>query len=238
MKVYVRDGQVQRVTVDTKAPVVPGAFCVRPTLAKAYQHHPFRLNFPMKRSGPRGANQWRQISWNQALNEIAEKLDTIRHRYGAEAVATSSGTGRGGAEFAKTRFMNLFGSPNRIGVITICYAPRAMVWFATFGGHLVPDRKPGKTKMMVLWGRNAHEGGPSSWHGFLKAKKAGMKTMVFDPRFIEPSRRADRWVQLRPGTDAALALGMIHVIIEEGLYHKTFVENCTVGFLELKEKGS
>jgi len=132
MKVYVKDARVQRVVVDTDAPVIPGAYCVRPTLAKAYQEHPFRLNYPMKRSGARGANQWKQISWDQALDEIAEKLSKIRLQYGAEAVATSSGTGRGGAEFAKTRFMNLFGSPNRIGVITICYAPRAMVWFITF----------------------------------------------------------------------------------------------------------
>ena len=236
MKVYVKDGRVQRVAVDTEAPVGPGGFCVRPTLAKDYQHHPFRLHFPLKRSGSRGANQWTRISWDRALDEIAEKLEGIRREFGAEAVATSSGTGRGAAEFAKTRFMNLFGSPNRIGVITICYAPRAMVWFATFGGHLVPDRKAGKTKMIVHWGRNAHEGGPSSWSSFQKAKKAGMKTMVIDPRFIEPSRQADRWVQIRPGTDVALALGMMHVIIAEGLYDKPFVEKYTAGFSELKKR--
>ncbi len=238
MKVYVKDGQVQRVAVDTRAPVIPGAFCVRPTLAKDYQHHPFRLKFPLKRAGARGADEWTQISWTQALDEIAEKLETIRRRYGAEAVVASSGTGRGAAEFAKTRFMNLFGSPNRIGVITICYAPRAMVWFTTFGGHLVPDRKPGKTKLIVHWGRNAHEGGPSSWHSFQKGKQAGMKTMVIDPRFIEPSRQADRWVQIRPGTDAALALGMMHIIIEEGLHDKTFVENYTSGFSALKKRAA
>jgi len=236
MKVYVKDGKVQRVAVDTRAPVNPGAFCVRPTLAKAYQHHPFRLNYPMKRAGERGANQWQKISWNQALDEISEKLQAIRQQYGAEAVVTSSGTGRGAAEFAKTRFMNLFGSPNRMGIITICYAPRAMVWFATFGGHLVADRRPGKTKMVVHWGRNAHEGGPSSWNSFCKAKKAGMKTMVIDPRFTEPSRQAARWVQIWPGTDAALALGMINIIIEEGLYHKDFVQKYTSGFDELKKR--
>ena len=152
MKVYVKNGQVQRVAVDTNAPVNPGAFCVRPTLARAYQQHPFRLKFPLKRAGARGANQWQQISWAQALDEISEKLRVIRRKYGAEALATSSGTGRGAAEFAKTRFMNLFGSPNRMGIITICYAPRAMVWFTTFGGHLVADRKPGKTKLLVHWG--------------------------------------------------------------------------------------
>lgn len=235
-KVYVEDGKIRRVAVDTKAPVVPGAFCVRPTLAKEYQSHPFRLKFPLKRKGLRGSNEWEQISWDQALDEIAGKLSQIRDQYGAEAVATSSGTGRGAAEFAKTRFMNCFGSPNRIGIITICYAPRAMVWFSTFGGHIVPDRKPGKTRMMVLWGRNPHEGGPSSWNSFLKAKKAGMKTMVFDPRCTEPARQADRWVQFRPGTDVVLALGMTHVIIEEELYHKEFIQEYTSGFEALKER--
>lgn len=236
VKVYVDAERVQKVTVDTKAPVVPGAFCVRPTLAKDYQDHTFRLSFPLKRKGPRGSNEWEQISWDQALDEIAGRLAQLRDQYGAEAIATSSGTGRGAAEFAKTRFMNLFGSPNRLGVVTICYAPRAMVWFSTFGGPLVPDRKHGKTQMMVLWGRNPHEGGPSSWYSFLNAKKAGMKTMVVDPRCTEPSRQADRWVQLRPGTDVALALGMIQVIVEEELYQKEFVEEHTAGFPALTER--
>src|SRR5665811_1452670 len=91
MKVYVEDGHVQKVRYDTQAPVGPGAYCVRPTLAKAYQEHPFRLSYPLKRRGARGANQWEQISWDQALCEIAKKLDHLRQRYGAETLATSSG---------------------------------------------------------------------------------------------------------------------------------------------------
>ncbi|UCF84248.1 MAG: molybdopterin-dependent oxidoreductase, partial [Desulfobacteraceae bacterium] len=228
--------RVQKVTVDTKAPVIPGSFCVRPTLAKEYQEHPFRLNYPMKRLGERGANQWEQISWDKALDEIAEKLSFIRKNYGAEAVATSSGTGRGAWEFAKTRFMNLFGSPNRFGAVTICYGPRSVVWFTTFGGAIVPDRKPGKTRMMVLWGRNPHEGGPSSWHSFKKAMQNGIKTMVVDPRCTEAARQADWWVQVKPGTDTALALGMMHVIIKEGLFDRGFVEDHTSGFPQLKER--
>lgn len=238
MKVYVEAGEIKKVSVDTAAPVTPGVFCVRPTLARDYQNHPFRLSFPLKRRGARGANDWEQISWDRALDEIAAKLARIRDQYGAEAVATSSGTGRGAADFAKTRFMNLFGSPNRFGAVTICYGPRSMVWYTTFGSSVVPDQKPGKTQMMVLWGRNPHEGGPSSWHSFLKAKSAGMRTMVVDPRLTEPARRADLWVQLRPGTDVALALGMMNIIIEEKLYDEEFVENHTFGFAELKERAS
>ncbi|MFH1567298.1 MAG: molybdopterin-dependent oxidoreductase [Gemmatimonadota bacterium] len=236
VRLQVADGRIQKVSVDQDCPVVPGAFCGRPYLAKEYQEHPFRLQFPLKRAGERGANQWEPISWDQALDEIAARLAAIRKQHGAEAVATSSGTGRGAADFAKTRFMNLFGSPNRFGAVTICYGPRSLVGYATFGGALVPDRQPGKTRMMVLWGRNPHEGGPSTWHSFQQAKAAGLRTMVVDPRHTEPSRQADRWVQLAPGTDAALALGIMHVIVREGLFDRDFVERATHGFEALRQR--
>ena len=133
MKVYVRDGQVQRVAVDTDAPVGPGAFCVRPTLAKEYQHHPFRLNFPMKRSGRRGADKWRRISWNQALDEIASKILQLKERYGPECIASFVGRGNfeesiqrmftpktKGFSVGSSIFMPL-GSPNSFNVGSLCY---------------------------------------------------------------------------------------------------------------------
>lgn len=236
MKVYVSGGRVQKVRVDARAPVVPGSYCVRPLLAKDYQEHPFRLSFPMKRRAARGADQWQRISWQEALEEIAEKLEAIRRQYGPEALATSSGTGRGGWDFAKSRFMNLFGSPNRFGAVTVCYGPRSMVSFTTFGGALVPGRKPGRTRLAVLWGRNPHEGGAHTWHSFQKAIRDDMRTMVVDPRLIEPARRADCWVPLRPGTDAALALGMMHILINEGRYDRNFVEAHTSGFAKLAQR--
>jgi anaerobic selenocysteine-containing dehydrogenase len=95
VKVYVENNRVRRVTVDTEAPVVPGAHCPRPSLSVEYQESPFRLDYPLKRTGVRGANRWEQITWHQALDEIAARLSDIRDSYGAEALATSSGTGRG-----------------------------------------------------------------------------------------------------------------------------------------------
>ena len=236
MKIHVADGRIQKVVVDSDCPVTPGAYCARPHLSKEYQEHPFRLTYPLKRVGERGADEWEQISWDQALDEIAAKLTAIREQCGAEAVVSTAGTGRGAADFAKTRFMNLFGSPNRVGAVTICYGPRSMVWYSMFGGAVVPDRQPGKTRMMVLWGRNPHEGGPSSWRSFQEAKKAGMRTMVVDPRHTEPARQADCWVQLAPGTDAALALGMMYVIIREGLHDGDAVAQTCHGFDELAER--
>jgi thiosulfate reductase/polysulfide reductase chain A len=236
MKVYVDGGRVQKVRVDVGAPVVPGSYCVRPFRAKEYQEHPFRLSYPMKRRSERGADQWRQISWEQAFDEIGEKLAAIRKIHGPEALATSSGTGRGAADFAKTRFMNLFGSPNRFGAVTICYGPRSMVSFTTFGGAVAPDRKKGKTGLSVLWGRNPHEGGAHTWHSFRRAIRDGIRTMVVDPRLTEAARQADCWVQIRPGTDAALALGMMHLLIQEGVYERAFVQKHTSGFPQLVER--
>jgi thiosulfate reductase/polysulfide reductase chain A len=236
VKVHLEGGKVSRVTIDTDAPVVPGAHCPRPALAGPYQESSFRLSYPQRRAGKRGENRWETVSWDEALDEIAHKISALEEKYGPETLATSSGTGRGAWEFAKTRFMNLFGSPNRFGAVTICYGPRSMVWLTTFGGALVPDRKEGVTRLMTLWGRNPHEGGPSSWHSFLKAKKAGIRTMVVDPRFTEPARQADLWVPLKPGTDAALAMGMMHVIVREGWHDDEFIDSHTTGFAALSER--
>ena len=236
MKVHLEEGRIKRVTVDTKAPTIPGAHCVRPTFAREYQESPLRLDFPLKRRGERGENNWDQISWDDALGEIAGKLVGLKEKYGAETLATSSGTGRGAWDFAKTRFMNLFGSPNRMGAVTVCYGPRSMVWLTTFGGALVPDRKVGVTRLVTMWGRNPHEGSPSSWNSFLKAKKDGMRTMVVDPRLTEPARQADLWVPINPGTDAALAMGMMNVILKEGWYDDEFTTNGCTGFDALTER--
>jgi anaerobic selenocysteine-containing dehydrogenase len=230
MKVYVEGDRVQKVRFDRSAPVNPGGFCVRPVLAKEYQEHPFRLSYPLKRKGERGADSWERISWEQALDEIAQRLEAIRRQYGAEALATSSGTGRGAWDFAKGRFMNLFGSPNRFGAVTVCFGPRSMVSFSTYGGSLVPDRRPGKTRLNVLWGREPHEG--ASIRGTPSRSRYGTAPgrWCVDPRLTEPARIADVWVPLRPGTGAPLALGMMHIMIAEGWYDRAFVEAHTIGF--------
>ncbi|MGD8352772.1 MAG: molybdopterin-dependent oxidoreductase, partial [Pseudomonadota bacterium] len=230
VKIRVEDGRIRRVSVDTKAPVIPGAHCIRPTLAGQYQESPFRLNYPLKRKGERGENRWEQVTWDDALSEIAGKLTALRDRYGPETLSTSSGTGRGAWDFAKTRFMNLFGSPNRMGAVTVCYGPRSMVWLTTFGSALVPDRRESITRLVTMWGRNPHEGSPSSWDSFLKAKNTGMKTMVVDPRLTEPARQASRWVSINPGTDAALAMGMMNVIVREGWHDDEFIQQSCHGF--------
>ncbi len=209
--------------------------CPRRRNAIEYLYHPARLNYPLKRVGKRGENKWQRISWDDAFAEIASHIKTLIGQYGPEAVATTSGTGRTHDEI-RQRFFNLLGSPNHIGAGAICYGPMCVMGHVLFGWRVFPVVRS-DTKCILLWGG----GGPRYWDVFWKtAKRArrenGAKIIVIDPRGTDTVKHADLWLQIRPGTDSALALGMIHHIIEEGLYDKPFVENWCYGFDQLKER--
>ncbi|MCG6534606.1 MAG: molybdopterin-dependent oxidoreductase, partial [Syntrophales bacterium LBB04] len=209
--------------------------CPRRRAAVEYFYHPSRLNYPLKRAGERGGNRWQQISWDEAFAEIGDRTKKVIDQYGPEAVATTSGTGRTHDEMRK-RFFNLLGSPNHVGAGDICYGPMCVMGYTLFGWRVFPVVRS-NTKCIVLWGG----GGPRYWDIFWKAaKKArrdnGAKIIVIDPRGIDTLRHADLWLQIRPGTDCALALGMIQHIIEKRLYDKAFVERWCHGFEELKQR--
>ncbi|UCG65755.1 MAG: molybdopterin-dependent oxidoreductase [Deltaproteobacteria bacterium] len=206
--------------------------CPRARAAAEWFYHPDRLSYPLKRVGERGEGKWESISWEQALDEIAEKLKTIREKYGAEAIATSSGTARTADEY-KARFFSLLGSPNSIGQGQICYGPDNLIASAIIGWpadhmHLRPE-----TKCILLIGTNPHASTRHAWFPIRDAKKAGVKLIVIDPRRTKTAEKADVWLQLRPGTDTALLTSMINIIITEGLYDKDFVEKWCYGFDEL-----
>ncbi len=183
MRVYVEAGRVQKVKVDTGAPVVPGCLLYPPDPGQGVSGASLPADLPPEaplRTGGRPVAA--DFLGAGPRRDRGEARVESGRACGPEALATSSGTGRGGWDFAKTRFMNLFGSPNRFGAVTVCYGPRSMVSFATFGGAIMPDRKRGKTRLSVLWGRNPHEGGPHTWHSFQKAIREDIRTMVVDPR--------------------------------------------------------
>lgn len=209
--------------------------CRRRRAMVEYFHHPGRLNYPLKRAGERGQDRWQQISWEQALDEIAGRLREIIAESGPEAVGGTSGTGRTHDEI-RQRFFNLLGSPNHVGMGAICYGPQCTMAHAVFGWRIFPVIRQ-DTKLAVVWGG----GGPNYWDVFWsQAKKArrerGMKIMVIDPRETEAVRHADLWLQVRPGTDAALAMGLINYVIEHDLYDKAFVDKWCYGFDELKAR--
>lgn len=214
-------------------PVTKG--CPRRRHVVEYFYHPGRLNYPLKRKGKRGENQWQRISWGDAFGEIGQRLKEISEEHGPEAIATTSGTGRTHDEI-RQRFFNLLGSPNHTGAGQICYGPFCVMSHVLFGWRVFPVVRS-KTRSVLLWGG----GGPRYWDVFWKAclrakKERGTKIIVIDPRRSDAAGHADLWLQVRPGTDCALALGMIHHLIERDLYDHDFVSRWCYGFEELRER--
>jgi anaerobic selenocysteine-containing dehydrogenase len=203
-------------------------------------YHPDRLKFPLRRTGARGANVWERISWETAISEMVDRFATIREESGSEYLAVAQGTGRPYTEFT-FRFANAFGTPNFINPGHLCYLPRVIGSAITMGTLPVSDiyGLGGKTPACVLnWGCNHVEiGAADGMCGsmFKRAIRKAQKVIVIDPRRIDLAQRADQWLQLRPGTDCALALAMIHTIISENLYDQVFVKNYSFGFDRLAE---
>lgn len=214
-------------------PVTKG--CPRRRNVIEYFYHPARLSYPLKRMGKRGENKWQKISWEEALGEIGDRMKGVIHQYGSEALATTSGTGRTHDE-VRQRFFNLLGSPNHTGAGQICYGPFCVMSHVLFGWRVFPVVRS-NTRCILLWGG----GGPRYWDVFWKAairarRENGAKIIVIDPRGVDSAKHADLWLQIRPGTDCALALGMVHHIIERDLYDKAFVGEWCHGFEQLRER--
>ncbi|MDP2744450.1 MAG: molybdopterin-dependent oxidoreductase, partial [Dehalococcoidia bacterium] len=238
---HTQDGRLLKVTEDPQGPQ-PKLFspqvksCLRARAAAEWFYHPDRLHFPLKRAGAKGEGKWERISWEQALDEIAGKLKELKAKYGPETLATTVGTGRSHYEF-RSRFMHLFGSPNQIGQGHICWGPQQVVCTALFGWATNPIVRS-ETKCVLAWGGGIPDYMPPAWRATLEAMKKGAKLIAVDPRRVGAAERADIWLQLRPGTDTALAMGMINVIISEGLYDKEFVSRWCYGFDKLKERAA
>lgn len=237
--VHVRDGLIlEKVEEDKAHPHAKGyrtnvLSCPRARAAAQWFHHPDRLNYPLKRAGERGEGKWQRISWEQALDEIADKLKNLKKKYGAETLGAASGTGRSHDEYRR-RFLHLFGTPNYFGQGNICFGPALMVSSAMFG---MPAFLIGRhAKCILLLGTNPPQAFRRIWGIVLEDIKAGAKLIVLDPRRTATTDRAHLWLQLRPGTDTAVMMAMINTIIEEKLYDKEFVDKWCHGFDKLKAR--
>lgn len=232
--VGVKDNRIEAVQGDPDGFLNKGYVCVKGKASPDRLTHPDRLVHPLKRVGKKGAGQWERISWPEALSSIADNLLKTKEQYGARGVAFGVGMPKGLDHFILIRLANLFGSPNVIASQDVCHAPREITGIHTCGFYPVADFHH-KSKLAVLWGSNItstnEEGEICSM--FLSQLQEGMELIVVDPRRIDLVKKAKLWLPLRPGTDAALALGLLHVIIEEGLYDKDFTEKWTSGFPEL-----
>ncbi|MCX6000835.1 MAG: molybdopterin-dependent oxidoreductase, partial [Chloroflexi bacterium] len=235
--VHIADGRVVGIDPDPESRI-SRTLCERVVAAADYHDHPKRLNYPLKRKGARGGGEWQQLPWEQAMDEIAAKLGAMRTQYGPEAVLVLGGALHGPGDPACWKWCNLWGTPNFFHLGKNCGESEYLAECAVYGydtmAASVEGVNPDKTKVGMLWGSNPANSMPPVWRSWLRAKKAGTKIIVVDPRPTACTDQADIWLQLRPGTDGALALGMLNVIINEGLYDKQFVKDWCLGFEGLR----
>jgi anaerobic selenocysteine-containing dehydrogenase len=229
----VHDGRVVSLDPDYDHPN-GGVMCIKGKAAPELVYSPDRLNYPLKRTRPKGDSDpgWQRVSWDEALDDIATRLKTIRERYGAKALAvgkgTKSGTSVDDVERWLGRFLNLFGSPNWVSTTHVCNWHKDTGFSYTFGAN-IPTPDLANSKTFLLWGHNPSATSLILAHDIVTARARGMKTVVVDPRRIGIGARADMLLQPRPGTDGALALAMIHCFLEEGWYDAAFGRQWTNG---------
>jgi anaerobic selenocysteine-containing dehydrogenase len=236
---HMRDGRIVKIDGDPEGPLNRGRLCPMGAASLELVYHPDRLTHPLIRSGARGEGEWRRASWDQAYDHICENIRRIWERYGREGIALGTGTGRHHIAFVK-RFANMLGTPNWCEPGTAqCFVPRVNVMHLTYGGMAWSDyRGERMPSVLLFWGHNPLNSSPDGETGFMvrDALAAKPKIIVVDPRRTWLAKQADVFLQLRPGTDDALALAMLNVLIAEELWDKAFVEQWTHGFEQLAER--
>lgn len=234
---HVRRGKLIRVRPIPGTLFNRGQMCVKGLSSPEIMVHPARLRVPLKRVGNRGQGRWQEIGWEQAMDEIAKRLGQTREKTGPESIAIGQGTGR--HHFMHViRFANTLGTPNWFEPgLANCLLPRITVSRLTYGGFVNADYSgPVNPKTILFWGHNPVVTGPDGELAFpvKEALRKGSYGICVDPRKSETARRCRMWLPIRPGTDAALALAMIHVILEKDLSDADFVSRWTVGVERLR----
>jgi anaerobic selenocysteine-containing dehydrogenase len=232
--VSVADGKITGIKGDKNHPFSHGYICPKGRAVMELVYHPERIRQPLARDKRSKSGSVTAITWDQALDRIGERMLASRERWGAESVVFGTGTTRGMAPYLNW-FLTLFGSPNYMAPSNMSGGPIVVGSGATCGFGMV-DPDYAQSRCMILWAHNPE----ASWPGLYlydinDGLKKGSKLIVIDPRRTRFAEKADHFLQIRPGTDVALALCFIHVIIEKNLFDKDFVERWTTGFDQLKE---
>jgi anaerobic selenocysteine-containing dehydrogenase len=237
---HVEDGKLVEVTGDPAHPMTRGGLCVKLKDFAGHHYNPDRLLYPMKRVGPKGSGKYERISWGEALSTIKSKWTDIIDQYGSQAIMPHAYLGNQGTANGLTAgdaFFNRLGST--VAEKTYCESGSSTAWVMTVGptGGLDVESLA-YAKYIIVWGMNMVSTNLHAWPFVLEAKSKGAKIVVIDPFKSRTAKQADWHIAIKPGTDAALALGMMNVIIEEGLVDYDYVEKYTLGYKELKARAA
>ncbi|MFX4262414.1 molybdopterin-containing oxidoreductase family protein [Pelotomaculum propionicicum] len=227
MDITLEEGRVVKVEGQAENAYTQGYLCPKGKAVRELLEAPDRLKSPLKKTA---SGRWEEVTWDEAFSFIAGKLEEIKSRHGAQAVAVHVGQAGVGKEFTPyaQRFSQAYGTPNFSTAGSHCHHSKTMASEYTYGTLPVPDYE--NSSCIVLWAYNPTMSCPPLMRIINGSLKRGAKLIVVDPRATLLAKGADCHLQLRPGTDGALALGMLSIVIEEKLYDREFVERWTVGF--------
>jgi anaerobic selenocysteine-containing dehydrogenase len=248
VNVVLIDGKVDKILPIKGHPI--GVVCVRGVHSKEILYSRDRLKYPLVRVGKKGDGKFERITWDEAIDRIVRAFKKTKDQYGARAVMTYFGRGSFDSNIVDvfgapdptsrgvTGFLYPFGSPNGTGVAAVCSVSfnllAAIPTVGTSMHGIYPDFE--NTDLVVIWGANPPtDSPPNKVKKILAAKKQGARVVVIDHMRSDMAKMADQWIGIRSGTDGALALSMMHVIVNEGLHDEAFVRDWTLGFEELRE---
>ena len=234
--IYMEDDRVVKITGNRDHPGSRGAFCVKGMHAPiTAREHPDRPLHPKRRVGERGEGKWERISWEEAFDAIAERIGTIKAEHGSTSIAGAVSNHFVSRGVAMTQLLRSIGSPNYMINQDLCQGCRYTAAMLT-GVGAQPGNELPKARCILIIGKSPSDSSVVQWMHLKEAKKAGAQVIVVDPRKTQVSRLADQWLRVKPGTDAALALSMINVILSEGLEDAAFVAEWCTGVDRLRER--
>lgn len=234
----VEDGELVDVRGDPDHPYTRGYLCVKLKGFAERHYNPDRVLHPLRRVGPKGSGEFEQISWDEALSEIEERWSNIIRNDGPQAIMPYSYAGNIGTLNGITTGDAFFNRLNAsISEKTYCVCCSSTAWIMTVGksGGMDPESLA-HSKYIIIWAMNMMSTNSHAWPFIMEAKKRGAKVVVIDPVRTRTAKQADWHLQIKPGTDGALALGMINEIIQKNLIDEDYVEKYTEGFEELKQR--
>ena len=241
MLVTVSDGRAVRVAGDPDHPFTNGFLCTKVNRYVERTYHRDRLLHPMRRVGRKGEGRFERVSWDEALGEVAERLaDIARSPEGAQAILPYSYAGTMGMLQGSSMDRRFF---HRIGASkldrTICSIAGTVGMRMTVGANIGADVEGvPESDLVILWGTNTLTSNPHMWPFVLRARERGARVIAIDPIRTRTAAQCDEWIGVRPGTDAALALGMMHVLFARGLEDRDFLTRHTLGEEQMRQRAA
>lgn len=238
MLVTVENGRAIRLAGNPDHPFTQGFLCTKVARYLDRTYHDGRLLYPQIRVGAKGEGKFRRATWDEALSLIAARLESVIDEHGPQSILPYSYAGTMGLIQGESMDRRFF---HRIGASlldrTICASAGAEAMNLTYGTRMSTDSESvGEAKLIILWGTNTLTSNPHLWPFIRKAKANGATTICIDPLRTRTAVACDEHIAIRPGTDAALALAMMHVIFRDGLEDRAYLDAMTIGWEKLRER--